>query len=560
MLLAIGDATADSVVLLAAPTALGPVHFEVDDDADLASPLVSTSVDAVGTDLPVKLDVSGLLAGTPYFVRATDAAGRARTGRFRTPAAPGARRGLRFGVSGDWRGELAPYPSVANVPSRDLDFFVELGDTIYADFPSPAVPAAQASTVAQYRAKHHEAYAPHLGLEALGAIRRNTVVYAMLDDHEVTNDFAGGAPAGSDARFSLSGGETFLSDTTLFAHGLDAFVAWNPIRDETWSGTNDPDAPGSPDPRMEGRRRLYRARRFGDDAVLLVVDARSFRSEPIADVLDPNDTAGLDAFFRATYGLDTTLDTGGRTRTFLGASQVQALEADLLAAQSDGVQWKFVLVPEPIQNLAPFAASDRYEGYARERDALLRFVAEQAVTNVVFVAADIHGTLVNDLSYQIPPDVGPGQPRYDVPGAFEITTGPVAFDAPFGPTVVDQAVAAGLITPAERTAYRALSMDQKDALLHQTYDDLIATPPAQGGLGLDPLGLAAAKATLLEGDWVRVNAYGWTELSIDASTGRLEVTTYGIDPYTANDLLRDPGAVITRAPRVIQRFVLDPTP
>ena len=41
--------------------------------------------------------------------------------------------GLRFGVSGDWRGELAPYPAIRNIQQRDLDFFVLHGDTIYAE-------------------------------------------------------------------------------------------------------------------------------------------------------------------------------------------------------------------------------------------------------------------------------------------------------------------------------------------------------------------------------------------------------------------------------------------
>jgi alkaline phosphatase D len=35
----------------------------------------------------------------------------------------------------------------------------------------------------------------------------------------------------------------------------------------------------------------------------------------------------------------------------LGNPQLERLEADLLAAQDDGIVWKFVMVPEPIQNL-----------------------------------------------------------------------------------------------------------------------------------------------------------------------------------------------------------------
>ncbi len=545
---AVGDPAPSSVVLWAWPTAPGDVLFEVGTDPDLVSPVFTDTAVAGEDDHPVKVEATGLVPGTAYTWRATDALARSATGRFRMPAAPGAYTGFRLGVSGDWRGELAPYTSVRNVPARDLDAFVGLGDTIYADVPSPAVPKAQATTASEYGAKHAEVYSAHLGLDTLGAIRRSTLWLAMIDDHEVTNDFAGGAPAGSDPRFDLEGGETFLNETMLYRTGLDAFLAWNPLRDEVWTGTGDA--------RMEGRPRLYRAVRFGEDAVVIVVDARSFRSEPLANVVDPSNTAAVDAFFRATYGLDTTLDTSGLPRTMLGGAQLALLEQDLLAAQADGIRWKFVLVPEPIQSLGPFAAADRYEGYAAERDALLRFVDEQGLTNVVFVAADIHGTLVNDLSYQIPPDVGPSGARYDLPGSFEITTGSVAYYAPFGPTVVSLAYDAGLITPAQRSLYENLgSIDQKDAVLRQAYDTEIAGP-----YGLDPIGLPAQKATLLEGDWARIHSYGWTEFGVDGVTGRLTVTTWGHEAYETSDLSRDPGRVLSLQPRVLQRFTVDAAP
>lgn len=59
---------------------------------------------------------------------------------------------------------------------------------------------------------------------------------------------------------------------------------------------------------------------------------------------------------------------------------------------------------------------------------------------MVFVAADIHGTVVNNLTYQD----GIGLPQ-KATGAWEITTGSVAFDAPFGPSVAELALAAGLL-------------------------------------------------------------------------------------------------------------------
>lgn len=54
---------------------------------------------------------------------------------------------------------------------------------------------------------------------------------------------------------------------------------------------------------------------------------------------------------------------------------------------------------------------------------------DNQITNVVFVAADVHGTIVNNVTYQ----TAVGQPQQST-SAFEVTTGSVAFDAPFGPT------------------------------------------------------------------------------------------------------------------------------
>jgi phosphodiesterase/alkaline phosphatase D-like protein len=56
---------------------------------------------------------------------------------------------------------LAPYPALKNIDGKNLDFFVKLGCTIYADIASPATPQGQVRTLAGYRAKHEEAYPSH---------------------------------------------------------------------------------------------------------------------------------------------------------------------------------------------------------------------------------------------------------------------------------------------------------------------------------------------------------------------------------------------------------------
>ncbi len=52
------------------------------------------------------------------------------------------------------------------------------------------------------------------------------------------------------------------------------------------------------------------------------------------------------------------------TRTMLGQPQLENLKKDLLKAETDGITWKFVMVPEPMQALGSFLEpADRFDGY-----------------------------------------------------------------------------------------------------------------------------------------------------------------------------------------------------
>lgn len=526
---AAGDVDSDSAVLWAAVDRPAAVLFEVSRTPGFHFP-VRLAFDFVPSPAqPAKADVCGLQPDTRYYYRALVAGRSSLTGTFRTTALPGTQRGLRFGVSGDWRGELAPYPAVRNADQR-LDFFVALGDTIYADYPSPAVPLPQASTLAQYRAKHREVYGSRFGLNALGDLRRATAWFATIDDHEVTNDFAGGAPPASDPRF-LPSNAPFINGTPLYQRGLRAFVDYNPIGNERYHNTNSA--------RFDGAPRLYRHRRCGDDAALFVLDARSFRDTELPGVSNPNNPAEIFQFLVSAF--DTT-------RTMLGSVQFAQLRQDLLAAQQAGVTWKFVFVPEPIQNLGVIGASDRFEGYAAERTALLSFIVAQGIQNVVFVTADLHGTFVNNLTYSN----GPGQAQIAT-GAFEVITGAVAFDAPLGPSLIEIGALAGLLTPAQVAFYQSLPRAGKDAFVRNLVDSAI-TP-----LGYDPLGLEGSPidATLEAGSYVATHTYGWTEFQVDANDQSLRIITWGIDPYTDADLL-NPATVTNRQPAIVQQFVVRP--
>ena len=524
-----GDVDQDSAVLWALVSVLGEATFEL---VGANGTTVLVALDVTATNVPLKLQVNGLTAGTDYTYTVTDSLGRSLEGSFTTAAAVGEYQGFRFGVSGDWRGELLPYPAISNADEAGLDLFVKLGDTIYADYPSPAVPAAQATTLAEYRAKHAEVYSDTFWQD----LQAVTPILATIDDHEVINDFSGGQNAAQDPRVGATTG--LVNDSPLYETGLQAFGEYNAIEDRNTGATGDP--------RTANEIDLYRYNTYGSDAAVIVLDARSFRDAPLAGW---NGTPA-DALRFLTES--ATLD-----RTMLGNHQQLRLFADLLDAEAKGITWKFVHVPEPIQNFGPLAAADRFEGYARERAEILAFIDEADIENVVFVAADVHGTVVNNLTYQL----SPGGPQLAL-NSFEITTGSVAFDPPFAPAAINLAAAGGLLDPAQLAFYNSLPVaPDADSIVNDKDDFFKAIINQQiAPLGYDPVGLNAnlaqangrIDATLLRGDYVAAHTFGWTQFDVDAATQDLTVTTYGILPPSA----LAPAMVGGPVPTVVSEFVV----
>ncbi len=561
--IASGDTTQDSTVLWARSTVPGTVTFEYSTDADFNNIVGTVNTEVTDINLPVKVEINDLAAGTDYYYRVTDAAGDSLTGEFETSAEVGEFQGLRFGVSGDWRGELAPYPAISNADERDLAFFVEHGDTIYADIASDAVKnpdgtrKSQVETIDEYRAKHSEVYSNRLGLNTWADLRASTSILATIDDHEVTNDFAGGADVSTDVRFTGESG--LINDTQLFENGLQAFQEYNPLRDEFYGETGDEVT--------AGERKLYRFNTYGSDAATFILDSRSFRDEgltPPEDFTNPEEIARV-----LTESI--TID-----RTLLGEAQLSDLKQDLLTAEESGITWKFVMLPEPAQNLFPGINVDSYEGYLNERAEILSFVEEKDIDNVVFVAADVHMTAVNNLTYQ---EVPFGEQI--ATSVFEVTTGAVAFDTPTG-ELLGNFFTNGDSELAE--LYNSLPVapdtddivDDRDDFVKQAINDTLLTP-----LGFDPLGLddsltqaeglidaertshgfevsSNPLSSLIQGDYYVGHTFGWTEFDIDKETQQLRVTTYGIEPYSEAELLANPNEIIARTPQIVSEFVVNP--
>jgi phosphodiesterase/alkaline phosphatase D-like protein len=554
--IASGDTTQTSTVLWARSTLAGRVRFQVKNGHGV---LADNAVDVENPKIPAKLVVSHLRPDTRYRYRVTAPDGQFLDGSFKTAADSKGERGLSFGVTGDWRGELAPYPAINNALNQPLDFFVKLGDTIYADIASPAVPQGQARTLAEYRAKHEEVYASHAGINTFAALQRNVSQFATIDDHEVTNDFAGGAQAGADPRFPENSG--YINQSVLYKNGLRAFSEYNPIRGKRYPVIGDACTDGRPD--------LYRSQRYGKTAAVYILDARSFRDQELPGVVSITDPSEIGSFIARSF------DAGNKnTRTMLGGRQLARLMQDLRGAQREGVIWKFVMLPEPIQNLGVLGAGDRYEGYASERSQLLRFIDEEQIKNVVFVAADIHGTLINDLSYHRREEVLAALATYGNPlaapqhptSAFEITTGSVAFAPAFGDAVTGLlgSIPGGNLLLQEMLAavrvntldeFRQLPMAVKNAALQALINKQLEA------LGYSPIGLqdnSLIKAKLTKGGSSALFSFGWSRFDIEAKTHELKITTYGIEPYTAEELVADSASIIKRQPKVLSQLHVKP--
>jgi len=547
-----GDVSQDAVMLWARSTFPGDVTFAYATDSSFSSILGTVTATVKDINQPVKVHITGLEAGTEYVYRVTDAAGDVETGRFVTAAPLGDRTGLTFGIAGDWQ-QAPPYPILTSAADLNLDFFVKLGDTIYADLETPATPGvSQARTLEQFRAKHSEALSPRLGLSATADLYKTTSIFATIDDHEIVDNFAGGAAPGESPDAPDIGSSPdplftdnvpFVNETQAYKDALQAYQEYHPIQNRVY------DTPG--DPRTDGKPQLYRAQNFGSDAALVVLDSRSFRDVQ----LPPVDLSNPAPFLVSTFD---------PSRTLLGRSQVELLKQDLLAAEENGVTWKFVVIPEPIQNFGVVNAEDRFEGYAAERTEILKFITDNDIDNVVFMAGDFHGTIVNNLTYQ----EGPGQAQVAT-NAFEVVTGPVAFfEGRFGPAVANISLAAGLLTQEQFNFYNALPIaPDPDSALNDRDDFIKQLLVTQTDLlGYDPVGLntnlpqadGLIEATLLQGDYVAVHNYSWTEFDIAAETQVLTVTTYGIDAYREADVLTNPDAVLGLTPRIISQFEVTP--
>jgi alkaline phosphatase D len=343
LLVTVGEVTATSAVLWVRGPAGATLAVELvarGEEPRWAGVTVAADRDHTG-----RVALAGLSAATRYTYR-VQGERDAAVGEFVT--APGAdqARPVTFLWSGDLGGggfcRLVDggYPIFRAMARRPADFFLFVGDTIYADRPCDGpgvVPGADfvATTLPQFHAR----YRYNLEDEALQTFLRGTSVYAIWDDHEVRNDFAG-------------------STHPLMPVGRQAFLDYWPL------------LPPADDP-----TRLHRRIRWGRLLEIFILDTRQHRS--------PN------------------TERDGPTKTMLGTAQRRWLVDGVTASTA---RWKVIVssVSLSVPTGRP-GRRDSWTGaglwglpepegtgFATERDLVLRQLREAGVRNLVVVAADVH--------------------------------------------------------------------------------------------------------------------------------------------------------------------------
>ena len=155
-------------------------------------------------------------------------------GRFNTPRVAG--QSLVLAFSGDMEERHKPFHIFDALSAAKPDFFMHLGDTVYADVPKRDF----APTLAHYRRKHAIIRADR----PLQNFMAQCATFALWDDHEIQND----------------------------AHGGLAHIAIaEQVFREYWPG------------QTVSKTGLYRAVMLAPDVELIILDTRRFRSVQAID-------------------------------------------------------------------------------------------------------------------------------------------------------------------------------------------------------------------------------------------------------------------------------------
>lgn len=188
----------------------------------------------------VHVDVTGLEADLPVAFQFRDADGKlSAVGRSRTALAVGQEGTVRFGATSCADHDHAPFPSMTSLVERgEMDFFLWLGDTVYAD---------RAYTLDEYR----DTWRANQQTQGFRDVLTRAPSIYVWDDHEVANDW--NTEPVSEQRLA-DATQAYLEHTTL---------------------------------RVDEQGRMWRSYRFGRAVEVFVLDCRGERDYDAGEYVSP---------------------------------------------------------------------------------------------------------------------------------------------------------------------------------------------------------------------------------------------------------------------------------
>jgi len=351
-----GDPLPDAVILWTrvtprpgAPAAPVEVTWELARDAAFmmraGGGMVTTSADR---DYTVKLDATGLTAGTTYFYRFRAGDFVSPIGRTRTAPSGGVSR-MRLAIvscSSYAHGYFHVYDKLA--ARLDLDAVVHLGDYIY-EYANRAYgalreydPPTQIFTLSDYRRR----YAHYRRDAALRAAHQQHPFIPIWDDHESVNNANPTDPED----------HTQGDWAARKAAAIQAYNEWMPLRSQMNAG------------------QIWRKLSFGDLIDLVLLDTRLWQRAPQSSVPamlnDPQ-------------------------RQLLGADQEAWFHQQVSTSRA---RWKIVGQQVMMGQLPQVLNNDQWDGYPAARSRFFTVLRAMMVPNVVVLTGDIHTSWAMELT------------------------------------------------------------------------------------------------------------------------------------------------------------------
>src|SRR3954449_4632936 len=353
----------------------GTVELEVAKDKAFRHVVARKSIrTGSASNYAVKARVDGLKAHEQYYYRFASKGADSAIGRFRTALPADSNETVKFAFFSCQDYTHGFYNALDAMADGDYDFVVCLGDYIYAEAyhsikggtgvrddkigrENPTNPdiVREAVTLADYRAK----YALYRSDPTLRALHAKYPMIAIGDDHEVQDNYAGGEPDGG-----LDPGKHYTPARRAAADR--AFMELMPLFGR------------GPD------RRRFRILKAGPVDLFMIDERRYRHNQPCNDAVAP------------------PCGEWQQPRNFLGQEQIGFFQQELRRSKAP---WKVIgnevtMMPTKVLGGAYFTY-DSWQGYPTEREALLQYILQHDIRDVVFVTGDIHTFITGEVRTQM---------------------------------------------------------------------------------------------------------------------------------------------------------------